>query len=145
VKASEVLGCYRAVCERIVRKGVHGITPPGQATPEGVQHTRRLETTPHGALRSGEAYPSQRSSRQGCYHTDMPAISSRSSDLPIKNIMSRPRLLSRDQPALAGALAHDSLRVAKRREGYDSGGDGRRSRPVRVFGRPFDGIAGQLL
>jgi hypothetical protein len=45
--------------------------------------------------------------------------------------------LSRGQPALAGALAHDSSRVAKRRAGYDSGGDRRRSRPVRVFGRPL--------
>ena len=44
-------------------------------------------------------------------------------------------LLSRDKLTLAGALEHDALRVAKRREGYDSGGDGRRSRPVRVFGR----------
>jgi hypothetical protein len=59
--------------------------------------------------------------------------------------MSRPHLWSKDQPALVGALAHDASRVAKRLEGYDSGGDGRRSRPVRVFGRPFDGIAGHLL
>jgi hypothetical protein len=28
-------------------------------------------------------------------------------------------------------------RVAKRREGYDAGGDERRSRPVRVFGHPL--------
>jgi hypothetical protein len=34
--------------------------------PEGVyQHTRRLALYPHGALRSREAYPSQRSSLQG--------------------------------------------------------------------------------
>jgi hypothetical protein len=33
--------------------------------PEGVSATRRLETTPHGTLRSREASPSQRSSLQG--------------------------------------------------------------------------------
>jgi hypothetical protein len=31
----------------------------------GFEHTHRLDTIPHGALRSREAYPSQHSSLQG--------------------------------------------------------------------------------
>jgi hypothetical protein len=50
------------------RKGAPGIKKPpaGHKLPEGVsRHTRRIETHPHGALRSREAYPLQRSSLQG--------------------------------------------------------------------------------
>ena len=68
MKASEVLGCYRAVCEGMVRRGAHGRKNPLPVTqhPEGVcQHTRRLAIYPHGAIRSREAYPLQRSSLQG--------------------------------------------------------------------------------
>jgi hypothetical protein len=39
--------------------------PPGHNLPEGAQYMRRLDTIPHGALRSREASPSQRSSLQG--------------------------------------------------------------------------------
>src|SRR6266850_1758864 len=49
---------------------------PGRKNPlpvtnlrRGCQHTRRLETYPHGALRSREAYPSQHSSWQGLLPT----------------------------------------------------------------------------
>jgi hypothetical protein len=67
VKASEVLGCCRAVCEGLVRRGVHGIKNPLPVTRfrRGLQHTRRVETIPHGALTSEAAYPLQSSSLQG--------------------------------------------------------------------------------
>jgi hypothetical protein len=65
-------GCmFGALMFRLWRhgeKGAHGIKNPLPVTqhPEGVcQHSRRIETHPHGALRSREAYPSQRSSLQG--------------------------------------------------------------------------------
>ena len=61
-------GTWSCLGRGLASRGAPGIKkpPPGQATPEGVcQHTRRLDTIPHGALRSREASPSQRSSLQG--------------------------------------------------------------------------------
>jgi hypothetical protein len=69
----------------------------------GCQHTRRLETHPHGALRSREAYPSQSSSQKGCCHTDRPAGSSGPSDPPPLNIVSPPPLLSRGETRSYGS------------------------------------------
>jgi hypothetical protein len=51
-----------------MRRGALGIKNPLPVTqhPEGVcQHTRRLDTIPHGALTSRETSSSQRSSWQG--------------------------------------------------------------------------------
>ena len=39
--------------------------PPDQTSPEGAQHTRRLDTYPHGSLTSEAAYPLQSSLWQG--------------------------------------------------------------------------------
>jgi hypothetical protein len=49
------------------KQGAHGRKNPLPVTqhPEGVSATRRLDTNPHGALRSKEAYPLQCSSLQG--------------------------------------------------------------------------------
>ncbi len=46
--------------------------PTGRTPPEGVSAMRRLDTDPHGALTSREAFPSQRSSCKGYCHTDRP-------------------------------------------------------------------------
>jgi hypothetical protein len=43
----------------------HKKPPPSHNLPEGVSATHRLDTYPHGALTSMEAYPLQRSSLQG--------------------------------------------------------------------------------
>jgi hypothetical protein len=43
----------------------HKKPPAGRTPPEGVSATHRLDTYPHGALTSMEAYPLQRSSLQG--------------------------------------------------------------------------------
>jgi hypothetical protein len=50
-----------------MRRGALGIKNPLPVIllRRGCQQTRRLETTPHGALTSMEAYPWQRSSLQG--------------------------------------------------------------------------------
>jgi hypothetical protein len=80
-----------------VRGGTHGIKNPlpVRQLRRGSQHTRRLETTPRGALRSREEYPSQSSSCKGCCHTNRPTRSSGTSDLLLLEIVSYPRLLSR--------------------------------------------------
>src|SRR2546430_4703793 len=67
-KASDVLsGAFMCRVWRHGKKGAHGIkTPlPVILLRRGCPHTRRLDTTLHGALRSREASPSQRSSLQG--------------------------------------------------------------------------------
>jgi hypothetical protein len=52
---------------RTGKKGTHGRKNPLPVIllRRGCPHTRHLETTPHGALRSREASPSQSSSLQG--------------------------------------------------------------------------------
>jgi hypothetical protein len=59
---------------RHVAKGStrHKKPPAGRTPPEGVSATRRLDTNLHGALRSREASPLQRSSCKGYCHTDRP-------------------------------------------------------------------------
>src|SRR5687768_2147899 len=57
----------------------------------------------HGALTSKAAYPSQRSSRKGCCHPDIPAISCGPSDPPFLNMVSSPRLLSRGSTCSCGS------------------------------------------
>jgi hypothetical protein len=50
----------------VAKGGIRQKKPPaGRTPPEGVSATRRLDTYPHGALTSMEAYPLQRSSLQG--------------------------------------------------------------------------------
>jgi len=50
-----------------VKRGTHGIKNPLSVTSfrGRLQHTRRLDTHPHGALTSEAAYPLQSSSWQG--------------------------------------------------------------------------------
>src|SRR5882724_380649 len=100
-QAPDVLGRGRAVYGGLVSRGAPGIKtlPPGHTTSRGgVYNTRRLETHPHGALRSREASPSQSSSQQGCCHPDRPTRSRGSSDPPVEHIVSCPHLLSRGSP-----------------------------------------------
>jgi hypothetical protein len=91
VNASEVLGRGRAGCGRMRRRGALGRKNPLPVTqhPEGVcQHTRRLETTPRGALTSEAAYPLQSSSCKGCCHTDRPTTKPWSF-IPTANLVDR--------------------------------------------------------
>ena len=60
-------------------KGTHGIKNPLPVTSfrRGLQHTRRLDTHPHGALTSEAVYPLQRSSCKGCCSMYIPAQGNR--------------------------------------------------------------------
>jgi hypothetical protein len=62
-----MLGAFRFRLGRHGEKGTHGRKNPLPVIllRRGCQHTRHLETSPRGALRSREASPSQRSSWQG--------------------------------------------------------------------------------
>ena len=69
-KACECLGrsgtlACRSGGDLLSREASDRKPPAGHAPPEGASHTRRLEPTPDDALRSREAYPSQRSLWQG--------------------------------------------------------------------------------
>jgi hypothetical protein len=83
-KASGVLS--RAFMCRVWRhgkKGAHGIKNPLPVIllRRGHQHTRRLETTPRGALTREAAYPWQSSSCKGCCSKNSPALHRGSSHL----------------------------------------------------------------
>jgi hypothetical protein len=66
-KAPDVPGLLCSVCGGMMRRGALGIKNPLPVIllRRGCQHTRRLDTHPHGALTSEAAYPLQSSSLQG--------------------------------------------------------------------------------